>query len=354
MTSLENQLEQDAPQKFSFTGTGSEYFGIWIVNILLSLVTLGIYSAWAKVRRNRYFYSNTYVAHSSFDYHGNPIAILKGRVIAIVLFTLYNLAIRSSFRFVGIMLLAMAIIMPWLIWKSLQFRLYNTSYRGIRFGFRGSASQAYMKFLLLPVLTLFTVYLLAPFTHQRIKKFQHSESRFGASYFSFNGKVGEFYIAYLIGIGALIAGLVAISIVFGSGLMVFFAHSRDVKPDPSIVAGFFKFIFALYIWIFAIFPLFLTLIQNLIWNNTELAGHRFQSNLKWGKMTFIVVTNILGVICTLGLFAPFAHIRYLKYRVESMTLIPDGSIDNFVAASEEQISATGDGVADVFDFDLSL
>jgi len=60
------------------------------------------------------------------------------------------------------------------------------------------------------------------------------------------------------------------------------------------------------------------------------------------------------VICTLGLFAPFAHIRYLKYRVESMTLIPDGSIDNFVAASEEQISATGDGVTDVFDFDLSL
>jgi len=354
MTSLENQLEQDAPQRFTFTGTGSEYFGIWIVNVLLSIITLGIYSAWAKVRRNRYFYSNTHVAQSSFDYHGNPIAILKGRLVAIVLFVLYNIAVRSSIRYLGIMLLVMAIVMPWLLWKSMQFRLYNTSYRGIRFGFRGSAAQAYIKFLLLPVLSLFTIYLLAPFTHQRIKKFQHSESRYGATYFSFDAKVSEFYIAYLIGVGVLIAGLVAICMVFGSGLVLFFAHAKDVKPDPAIMSGFFKFLFAFYVWIFAAFPLFLTLIQNLIWNHTQLAGNRFQSNLKWGKMTFIVVTNILGVICTLGLFAPFAHIRYLKYRVESMTLIPNGSIDNFITASEQQVSATGEGVMDVFDFDLSL
>jgi uncharacterized membrane protein YjgN (DUF898 family) len=31
---------------------------------------------------------------------------------------------------------------PWLIWRSLQFKLYNTSYRGIRFGFRGSFGGA--------------------------------------------------------------------------------------------------------------------------------------------------------------------------------------------------------------------
>ena len=30
-----------------FTGKASEYFGIWIVNVLLTILTLGIYSAWA-------------------------------------------------------------------------------------------------------------------------------------------------------------------------------------------------------------------------------------------------------------------------------------------------------------------
>ena len=66
---------------FEFRGNGSEYFRIWIVNLLLTIVTLGIYSAWAKVRRLRYFYGNTFVDGQSFEYHGQPLAILKGRLI---------------------------------------------------------------------------------------------------------------------------------------------------------------------------------------------------------------------------------------------------------------------------------
>lgn len=73
-------------ERFTFTGSGSEYFRIWIVNLLLTLVTLGIYSAWAKVRRTRYFYDSTRVAGSSFEYHGNPVAILKGRLVAVAFF----------------------------------------------------------------------------------------------------------------------------------------------------------------------------------------------------------------------------------------------------------------------------
>ena len=64
-------LPPDAPDNtetpFQFTGTGGEYFKIWIVNILLSIVTLGIYSAWAKVRRKQYFYGNTRVAGSALQ-----------------------------------------------------------------------------------------------------------------------------------------------------------------------------------------------------------------------------------------------------------------------------------------------
>ena len=66
----------------SFTGTGGEYFKIWIVNLALTIVTLGVYSAWAKVRRLQYFYRHTRLAGAGFDYHGDPIAILKGRIIA--------------------------------------------------------------------------------------------------------------------------------------------------------------------------------------------------------------------------------------------------------------------------------
>ena len=129
-------------EAITFSATGSEYFRIWIVNLLLSIVTLGIYSAWAKVRRNRYFYSSTHLAGSSFADHGNAIAILKGRIAAVVLIAGYNIALQIS-PFIGLlMFVLMAAILPWLVWKSLQFKLYNTSYRGIRFGFGGSAKQA--------------------------------------------------------------------------------------------------------------------------------------------------------------------------------------------------------------------
>src|SRR5262245_6312583 len=115
MTASEEEARR---QQFEFTGAGGEYFRIWIVNLAMTLLTLGIYSAWAKVRRLQYFYRNTTLAGSSFDYHGNPLAILKGRVIAVGLLLVYNIA--GSFNIaVGLAVLAVLLGMaPWLIQRS--------------------------------------------------------------------------------------------------------------------------------------------------------------------------------------------------------------------------------------------
>src|SRR5690606_20455872 len=75
-----------------FHGNGGEFFRIWIVNLVLSILTLGIYSAWAKVRTNRYFYGNTEVAGSHFEYLAEPMQILKGRLVAVALFILFGIA----------------------------------------------------------------------------------------------------------------------------------------------------------------------------------------------------------------------------------------------------------------------
>ena len=77
--------------KMTFHGSGREFFGIWIVNIVLSLLTLGIYSAWAKVRTKKYFYGNTELAGDRFDYHATPKQILIGRVIAALVFVIWLL-----------------------------------------------------------------------------------------------------------------------------------------------------------------------------------------------------------------------------------------------------------------------
>ena len=338
-------------EAITFSATGSEYFRIWIVNLLLSIVTLGIYSAWAKVRRNRYFYSSTHLAGSSFEYHGNAIAILKGRIAAVVLIAGYNIAFQVSPLVGFIMFVLMAAILPWLVWKSLQFKLYNTSYRGIRFGFGGSAKQAYLYFLLLPVLNAFTLGLLTPFLHQRLKRFQHTESRFGTAHFSFDATVGSFYKTYLLFFAILVTGLVVLIVVgFGSVFASFAANAND----PAKVGSLLMAMGAIYLWMFTILPLFLTMIQNLIWNHTRLQQHQFQSQLPWGRTTFIMLTNLLGIVVTLGLFTPFAHVRWLKYRLEATALLAHGNLDEFVAATGQQVSATGEGVVDLLDFDLSI
>jgi uncharacterized membrane protein YjgN (DUF898 family) len=110
----------------SFTGTGGEYFRIWITNTFLSIITLGIYSAWAKVRRTRYFYGNTRLAGASFDYHGQPKAILKGRAVALVMLIAYQVFSDMQGVLAGLLVLLLVAAFPWLMWKSLQFKLYNS------------------------------------------------------------------------------------------------------------------------------------------------------------------------------------------------------------------------------------
>ena len=82
---------------FEFTGKTGEYFKIWIVNIFLTILTLGIYSAWAKVRKRRYFYGNTLLLNAPFEYLADPIKILKGRFIVFGCFVIYTIMMTIVF-----------------------------------------------------------------------------------------------------------------------------------------------------------------------------------------------------------------------------------------------------------------
>ncbi|WBS02244.1 YjgN family protein [Pseudoduganella sp. SL102] len=327
---------------FAFTASGSEYFRIWIVNLFLSVVTLGIYTAWAKVRRNQYFYANTRLAGGGFEYHAKPLAILKGRAIAGLLIGGYSLAFKLSPVAGFAMVALMWAVMPWLLWKSLQFALYNSSYRGIRFGFGGTAKEAYLYFLVLPLLGVLTLGLLYPFAHQRVKRFQHTSSRFGNAPFSFDAAVGSFYKAYLGLFAVCVAAVAVVAIVL----------TTSFKADWIAMVVFGPLV--LYPFILCAGWVFMTVLQNLVWNHTQLGDHAFRSTMRVTRIAGIYITNLLAIIFTLGLFIPFATVRAMKYRLECTSLIVNGNLDDFVAGQQAQVSAIGDGAADLADFDLAL
>ncbi len=344
--------EQSAQQNqhFEFTGKGWEYFRIWIVNLLLTILTLGIYSAWAKVRRLQYFYRNTHLADASFDYHGTPIAILKGRLIAFALLVAYNLSFQFNPMLGLVVALLLVLAMPLLLMRSLRFKLYNSSYRGLRFGFAGQARGAYGAFFGYPLLAALSLYLLAPLAHQRIVRYQFDNGRFGSTAFKFGALVRGFYLLYLSALAVLLGTLLllpALVMMAGTGSGLRSLISGLTAAGPLIIL-------LMVASMLMVSSLFSAYMQNMVWGNTELGAHRFFSQVSARRLLWMRVSNFLGVVFTLGLFTPFAAIRMARFKLEAMGVTVNGDLSDFIADQQRQATAAGEEFAEMFDVDTSF
>lgn len=363
-------------QGFEFTGSGSEYFGIWIVNVLLTILTIGIYSAWAKVRRLRYFYNNTRFAGSSFDFHGSPIAILKGRVIAVALIALIKVP------YVGLaMLLVYLCALPWLLYRSMRFHLANTSYRNVRFAFLGDASGAYKAFLLplgvvlaagvvsgviavlvsrglglvLGSITLLAFYGIGPYLQYRMRRYVTDGARAGTSAFGLHIGAGQYYAVYAVALGFIIAlgviGSLVFALTIGTSVATIAMGGAKLGTGMMILLAVLVPIF--YLAMLAIGPLIVAMLQNTVWSGTSLADQRFYSALAVPNYMLVWVGVTLLTIITLGLYRPFAVVKLAKLRIESITWT--GSADDMIAVLREgNQRAVGSEVADLMDVDISL
>ena len=145
---VQAQIAPASSHLFVFAGTAREYFGIWTVNILLTVVTLGIYSPWALVRARRYFHGNTLLDGVAFGYHARPSQILKGRAIAVGLFGAYVL-IATFYPWFDLLmyLVVLPAVVPWIVVRALRFSRRVSSHRNIRFGFVGTMREAFMVYV---------------------------------------------------------------------------------------------------------------------------------------------------------------------------------------------------------------
>lgn len=347
------------PQPVAFTGDASEYFKIWIVNVLLTIVTLGIYAAWAKVRKRRYFCANTRVLGHTFEYLADPVKILYGNLIVGALFLALAFSqVVSPFLYLGLVLL-FSIAAPWFIVRALAFNARNTAWRGLRFNFTGTYGQSAMVFLLWPMMVPFTMGLLMPVVAQKQKDFIVKHHAFGTTPFSFTGKVEAFFKVYGV---TLLFFLPVIVAYFGFiALMVGFAMEAQkgggtAKPPSADTFATFG-IAMLLIVIPATFvgiQYFRARMFNLVWNNSTLTGTRFLASLRFRDLLLVEFTNKLVVALTLGFMFPWAAIRTAKLRAAAVKVAPAGDPDAFVAAAQPAVGAVGDSANDFFDFDIGF
>tara|TARA_R100000306_G_scaffold62596_1_gene75213 strand:+ start:27023 stop:28153 length:1131 start_codon:yes stop_codon:yes gene_type:complete len=333
-----------------FHGNGGEFFRIWIVNLVLSILTLGIYSAWAKVRTNRYFYGNTELAGSHFEYLAEPMQILKGRLVAVALFTLFGIASEFMPLLYIPLMIAFYLAIPLIIMTSLRFAMKMTAWRGIRFSHRGTAGSAYVTFLLLPLLIPFTLFLIVPYMALRQNKFVFDNVWFGRSKFELNIGAGVFYKVY--GIATVLF------LVFG-GALGFMVASNTAGVGEEAAAAWSAdnmgwIIGSTFVLMFAIFTYISAALARAVINALTVEKHGFESTITTPSLAWVLISNLFIVSLTLGLGAPWAQVRMARYRAETTTLIADGSIDDFVAAQQSEISAVGEGVSDIFEVDIAL
>lgn len=343
-------------EKFKFTGNAKEWFGIWIVNLLLSIVTLGIYSAWAKVRSKKYFTNHTYVADRNFDYHATGKQILIGRLIVIGVYILFNLIVIAVPILGVLFLIGLIFVVPWLIIRSMMFNARMTSFSNVRFNFVGKTGQAMLVFLLYPVLTALTLYTTAPFLDRAVKKFSINNHRLGTAAFSLEGPVGPYYKAFLAALAWIIVVGLGCTILTGFNFQEFASAMEGLETDPtgatSIIGLFYLLIFVAFLPAALIYS---TMIRNTVYNTATLDGkHRFNSTVSVLPMLGIVFSNFVVVVCTLGLMLPWAQVRMTRYLADNTALIPGGSLDDFIGTQQAETSALGDAFTDMEGIDVGL
>ncbi|RYY04893.1 MAG: DUF898 domain-containing protein [Gammaproteobacteria bacterium] len=349
---VSDQFDGSQRHPFIFSGKGVEYFKIWIVNILLSIVTLGIYSAWAKVRNKQYFYGNTQLANNTFEYTANPIKILKGRVIAVILYGALIFANHISPIASVIATIVFLIFLPIIIVNSLRFNARYSSYRNISFNFSGTIWGAVKAFILWPLAGIFTLGLLFPFSWKRQSQYITNNHSYGTEPFVFDVHIKEYYKMLLVLIGATVVFIVAIGIIVGGS--IFALASGGATSDPKALISIIPAMFAYLAYYLAVVAYVIVTLTNLHWNNTRLNKHSFSSNWSIPSYAGLLLTNTLGILITLGLFIPFAKVRAANYKANHTTFIAEGNLDSFIAKKLEQSSSLAEGVHDIFDIDISI
>ncbi len=320
-----------------FTGEAGEFFRIWIVNLMLTVLTVGIYSAWATVRTRRYFYANTRLTGHAFEYLAEPLQILRGRLIAFAVTAAYVGLGQFAPLWSLAILAGLFLLMPWIVILSLRFRARNSAWRGLRFQFVGDTTGAVVNFLLLPILAVFTFGLSYPWSKSRQQDYIASGHRFGGRGFTFRRDVGEYYAVYLIAL-ILLTGGVVLAVLLGLLPMI----------GPLLAMIVFYLVYFLF------FAYIMARIGNLFWNNLRLDGHRFESRLDPTRLAWLYFSNTVAIALTIGLAIPWALIRMAQYRAECLSLIADGSLDDYVAEAGSEVGATGSELGEVLELDLGL
>ena len=331
-------------QSIEFRGKATEYFGIWISNLILSICTLGIYGAWAKVRRMKYFLNNTSMNRTSFSYHATGKQLLVGRLISYAVIILYSITSAYFLLASVVVVLLFVFLLPWLINKSMNFNARMTSWRNVRFNWHGTYWKTFFIFVIGPLLSIVSVGILLPFVSKYYYQYYAQGHSFGTTRFDADSKLSKYFSAFLLVI--LVPGIIAFIAIY--------------QKSVELVSGIsFEGVEPLYLLlilaVFALLWIYQTVCRNILVRTITLGeAVSFDSKLNPLVFLWISLSNFLLVIISVGLLAPWAAVRRYRYLANKTLYRIEPAAKEFLDEELEKMSSFGEEFAELEGIEISI
>ena len=392
-----------------FTGSGGEYFRVWIVNVLLSIVTLGFYTPWARKRTAQYFYSHTLVAGSPLEFTAQQRRMVMGFVLLVLITLAYNIAARTGQdTAVGLFLLGGAVLAPFIWASAMRFRLGATRWRGLRLQFTAGWKEVYLASWPVFALALvwfgvfFGLQMLSPevahalqaaeeevrkprmptFTAAMVgllvlglvltvlcvirleynyKSLLVLRAQVGAERGRWKPVYMDFVKVWLATVAVFIVSVVIIWLVMfvaaGSSIALLVASAGKGLGLWMVVVIIAAFVGGIFLMFLASAPARAyreARMFQLMWNNIGVSHvARFKCHLKSSSYVGLRIKNMLLTLLTLGLYRPFARVSEYRMKCESVTLHVKGGVEQVAGAMvRQQQGGLGDALADAAGLDL--
>ncbi|WP_233836967.1 YjgN family protein [Paraburkholderia sp. ZP32-5] len=361
-----NSLDQKRPL-LTYDGTLGELYGIFFKNLLLQILTLGIYRFWATTNNRRYIWSHMRFQDERFEYTGTggelfkgfllAMGIMFGSVVAAVVLSAIVRVVTKSAALESLPVIALYLLIAVLaggaIFSAQRYRLSRTQWCGIRGGMTGSALGYGVRVLLYGLLCVVTLGQMTPWTSMRLAERRINAGSFGTLPFHFEGRARAVYglfVATFIGAAVL---LVVLFMVLLKG--TFAAMHTGHMPRPG--AGQSLATLGPLLLFYALFIIGVTLIRcfyaaafarHVMGNSTLGSQLRFGSNVTAGRLLRLQLGNLAILVFTLGFGTPIVLHRLMRFAAD--TLQVSGHLDpQTLGQSDQAPPVTGEGMLNLLD-----
>jgi uncharacterized membrane protein YjgN (DUF898 family) len=321
METTDLQTKDTQHFELEFKGQGAEFFGILLVNWILTAITLGFYYPWARAKQLQYVYSHTTLNNESFNFSGTGAEIFKGFIKLMGMYILILLVFFLFVRFsqapiLGAVLLYLAVfaLIPLIIHGSLRYRMSRTSYRGIRFGYRGSRKELTRLFFRDLLFTILTLGIYNSWFAMNLRAYTHRHFRYGDIEFSNEGKGGEYFVLNLVGFLLTIVTLGIYSFWWQKNIFNYYIDNMKLKKGDQHV--------------------------------------EFKSTVTGGAFLGLGLTNFLLLFFTLGIASAWVEMRTLRFIFKHINLSGDIDLSDVKQTEDDFKDALGEDAVDFLNIDF--